>query len=357
MLIEKYKPKKLDEIIGQKETISKITFWLKEWKPGKALLLYGPVGIGKSIILEIIANEMNMSLLEINSSDDRSASSIKEILLPASKEGSLFKKRLILIDEIDSFSGEDRGGIAEIIKIVKESAHPIILIANNAYDSKLKTLRGYCELIRLRRIPSNLIEKRLNEIAFKERLKIDKDSIRRIALNSDGDIRSAINDLEILSKDSIREREKDIFEILKMIFQGENLREILRTIEQSDKDIDEIFWWVEQNICNEYKKPEDIMKAFEFLSKADLFRGRIVSKQNYRFRKYMKDMIAGISSLNKEKKFVSYKPPDRLILLGSTKSSRKDAEEFYKTLGLHCSQRKIKEQFSYLKIIFGNKLG
>lgn len=356
MLIEKYKPRKLDEVIGQKEIISRITIWLNKWESGKALLLYGPVGIGKTLIPRIIANEMNMSLLEINSSDNRSASSINEVLLPASKEGSLFKRRLILIDDIDSFSGEDRGGIAEIIKIIKESAHPIILTANNAYDPKLRTLRTYCELLRLRRISSNIIEKKLNEIAFKEKLKIDKEAIRRIALNSDGDIRSAINDLEVSSKDSIREREKDIFEVLKMIFQGENLREILKTIEQSDKDIDEIFWWVEQNVCSEYKNPGDIAKSFDLLSKADLFRGRIISKQNYRFKKYMKDMIAGLSLLNKEKKFILYKPPDRLILLGSTKSSRKDAEELYKTLGLHCSQRKIKEQLPYLKIILGNKL-
>lgn len=217
MLVEKYKPKKLLEVIGQKEIIVNTYNWLKKWKPGKALMIYGSTGTGKTLIVQLMAKENNMSLLEINSSDDRSASFIKEVLVPASKEGSLSKKRLILIDDVDNLS--ERGGIAEIIKIIRGSSYPIILTANNAYDPKLRTLRSYCELLRIRKIYVNLIEKTLNQIALREKIKIDKDSLRNIALNSDGDIRSALNDLENLST-SKREREKSIFETLRVVFQG-----------------------------------------------------------------------------------------------------------------------------------------
>ena len=57
MLIDEYKPKRLEEIIGQTIVIKKILYWLKNWKPGKALLLYGPTGIGKNIIIEMVAKE------------------------------------------------------------------------------------------------------------------------------------------------------------------------------------------------------------------------------------------------------------------------------------------------------------
>jgi replication factor C large subunit len=353
MLMEKYKPKNLEEILGQKELILKINDWLKKWKPGKALFIYGPTGTGKTLIINLIAKERKMSLFEINASDERSASSIKEKLLPASKEGSLFNKRLILIDEVDSFSQADRGGIAEIIKIVKESANPIILTANDAYDIKLRSLRSYCDLIRIRKIPRNLIEKKLTEIASKERLKIDKETIERIALNAEGDIRSAINDLT-LNENVFRDKEKNIFEVLNIIFRGKNLRKALHAIDSSDKDIDELFWWIEQNIPLEYQNPDLIVQAFEILSKADIFRSKIIKNQNYRFNKYMKDMIASISLIeNPQKRFILYKPPGRLITLGSTKTSRREVEEFYKGLGLHCSTKKIREQAPFLKIILG----
>ena len=354
MLIEKYRPKRTVEVVGQKIIIQKIIEYLKKWKPGKALLLYGPTGIGKTLIVEIIAKENKFNLLEINASDKNLTSYIKEVLLPASKEGSLLNKRLILIDEIDSFS--DRGAIAEIIKIIKQSAHPIIMTANNAYDNKLRTLRNYCILLRVNRIPVNMIERELNKIAFKEKIKINRDMIRNIAVNSDGDMRSAINDLEVSSKDTelgIRDREKDIFKTLKTIFQSNDLKKALQAIDESDKDIDEIFWWIEQNISKEFNNPKDVAEAFDLLSKADLFRSKIIINQNYRFKKYMRDLIAGITLIGNNKKFIMYKPPDRLIMLGRTKALRTKNEEMYENLGsfLHCSKRKVKEQLPYLNIM------
>ncbi len=354
MFVEKYKPKRLVEIVGQKIVIKKITDWLKKWKPGKALLLYGPTGTGKTLIVEIIAKENKFNLIEINASDKNAASHIKEFLLPASKEGSLLNKRLILIDEIDSFS--DRGAVAEIIKTIKQSAHPVLITANNAYDKKLRSLRNYCILLRVNRLPVNLIERELNKIALKEKIKISIYVIRRIAVNSDGDIRSAINDLEIFSKDTeldIRDKEKDIFKVLRVIFQSNDLGKALQAIGESDKNIDEIFWWIEQNIPKEFKNPKEIAEAFDLLSKADLFRSKIVVNQNYRFKKYMRDLIGGITLIGSNKKFIMYKPPDRLIILGRTKALRNKNEELHENLGniLHCSKRKVKEQVPYFNII------
>jgi len=358
MLLEKYKPKKIEDIIGQKDVVIKIENWLKKWKSGKALLLYGPTGSGKTIISEIIAKGKKLNLLEVNTSDSLTAFSIRETLGSATKNSSLLRGRIILINDVDSLSSADRGGIAEIIKIIRESSYPIVLTADNAYDKKLKSLKNYCELVHLKKIPVNLIEKKLREIVLKEKLKVSSEIIRKIAVNSNGDIRSAINDLEVADVDmDYRDKEKDIFETLRTIFNSQDVRTAIQAIESCDKDIDEIFWWVEQNICNEYEKPEEIAAVFDLLSRADLFRSKVVINQNFRFKKYMRDLIAGISMIKKKQyhKFVMYRPPDRLIFLGRTKSSRKEMGEIYRNLGefLHCSKRKVKEQLPYLKIILG----
>ncbi|MFH1473595.1 MAG: replication factor C large subunit [Candidatus Aenigmatarchaeota archaeon] len=350
MLIDKYKPRTLDSIIAQPLVIKKVLNWLENWKRGKALMLYGPTGIGKGIIIELIAKEKNLNLIEINASDSRDASSIKK-LIPATKNGSLLRGRLILIDEADNMSREDRGGSSEIIDIIKTSSYPIILIAQDAYDKKLRTVRNYCELVKLRKVPKNLIERRLTEIAKKEKLKIGFAEIKKIAEESDGDIRSAINDLETESL-GIREREKNIFDTMQAVFKGD-IKSALKAIDSCDKNLDEVFWWAEQNITNEYSNIEDIALAFEFLSKADLFRSMIYKNQNYRFKKYMRDMIASMSTLKSKKGFTMYRPPDMLIILGRTKTKRKEAEEYHEELGkhLHCSKRKVKEQMPYLNII------
>jgi replication factor C large subunit len=353
MLVDKYKPRKLDEIIGQTITVKKVLNWLNNWKPGKALMLYGPTGIGKGLIVELIAKQKNLNLVEINASDNRDASSVKK-LIPATKNGSLMKGRIILIDEADNMSREDRGGSAEIIDLIKNSKYPVVLIAKDAYDKKLRTVRKYCQLVKLRKVAKNIIEKRLIEIVKKEKLKLSFSEIKKIAENADGDVRSAINDLEIESL-GYREREKSVFETMQAIFKGD-LKTALKTMELCDKNLDEIFWWVEQNITNEYNNIDDIALAFDFLSKADMFKGRIYKNQNYRFKKYMRDMIASVSTIGSKKGFTMYKPPDRLIILGRSKAARKKADEFNESLGrqLHCSKRKVKEQMPYLNIILKN---
>jgi len=362
MLIEKYQPKKLEDVISQREVIRGIEKWLDEWKKGESLLIYGPTGTGKTLIPKLIAKRRRLNIFEINTSEELNANSIREILKPAIKEKSLIGDRLILIDGIDGISSSDRGGTAEIAKMLRESQYPIILIASDAYNPKLKTLRLYSKLLKIRKIRSDFIERKLIKIARKERLKINIRTIREIARNSDGDIRSAINDLEIASLESIgqREKEKTIFDTLKVIFKSQDLKAVLVAIRSCDKDIEEIFWWVEQNICNEFEDPEEVSAAFDLLSKADIFRNKIAETQNFRFKKYMRDLVAGVSMVKKRPyhKFVSYKPPDRLVTLGRTKSYRNEMDKIHGKLGevLHCSKRKVREQMPYLEIILGDNI-
>jgi replication factor C large subunit len=354
MLIEKYKPKSLSEVVGQKSLIESIVQWLGNWKPKKALLLYGPTGIGKTLIPELIAKENKFNLVEISASDDNLTSYVRDVLVPASKESSLFNKRLIMIDDLETI--KDRGVVAEIINLVKESSTPIIITSNNAYDEKLRTLRNYCVLVKANRVSSISIGKYLSMIVAKEGIHVGDEMVARIAKDSDGDIRSAINDLEAIGKNpefGLRDRERDIFKTLKSIFQSGSLSEALQAMDESDKDVDDIFWWVEQNIALEFKSNEEFLQALELLSKADMFRNKIVVNQNYRFKKYMKETLAGITLIGKNKGFIMYRPPDRLMILGRTKISRAKDDETYTNLGgmLHCSKRKVKEQMPYLNVI------
>ncbi len=358
MLLEKYKPRNLREILGQKSALKEVVEWLNKWKKGNALIICGPIGTGKTIIAETIAKEKGYNLIKLDE-NDFSQPNIKDVLTSVTRDESLVGKRLILIDSADELNSKE---ISEIIKIIKDSFYPIIITVRNIYDSKLKRLKSICKIVRLRKISSSLIEKKLLEIARKERMKISREVIRMIAKNCNGDLRSAINDLEasfgsLMEK---REREVNIFEVLRAIFHSSSIEKTLKLMNDCDKDIDEIFWWVEENICKEFKNPKEIAEAFEMLSKIDLLRNKIIKTQNFRFRSYMKSLIAGLSTLKKERygKFIPYQPPSRIIMLGRTKNERKKEDEIYSQLGriLHCSKRKVKEQLPYLKMILGNTI-
>jgi replication factor C large subunit len=366
--IDKYKPSKFEEIISQNKAISEALKFLKSWKPGRALLFYGPPGVGKTLLAEVLASEKKWFLVSMNASDKRNAEAIEKTLAEASRSKSLFfSGKLILIDEVDGISPGDRGGLQAIVKIIKESRFPVILTANDAYLPKLQTLRNYCILIKFSRVNSRSIEKRLREICSKEGIQASDAAIKNLARWSSGDLRSAITDLQTVCQDKkaigdkdlevlgYRERTTNIFNILPTIFRSKNLNAARKVIQECDKDPDDIFWWIENNLHLEFTNPKDLANAFDMLSKADMYRQKVIVQQNWRFKAYMIDMMAGVSLAGEPShRFIPYKPPDKLIRMGQTKHRRATLDVIYERIGAytHCSKNVVKSGYiPYIKII------
>ncbi|MBU3896944.1 MAG: replication factor C large subunit [Nanoarchaeota archaeon] len=360
MLVNRYKPKKVSDIVGNSTALANIVEYIKTFKTGKAILLYGAPGIGKTIISQVISIDNKINITEVHASE---IEEVKKIKSSSTMMSLLGAKRIIVVDEIDNYT--DKGTVTEIINLIKTSKFPVILTANDAYDKGLRTLRGYCTLIQFRRIGTLSIGKKLREICAKEGVEVDNDIIVRIAESSGGDLRSAINDLQIIITNrkkvthteiiGFRERGINIFEAIRIIFKSNSLNDASKAIDSCDKDIEEIFWWMEQNITNEYKKPEEIAFAFDILSKADMFREKVYVGKNYRMLLYMKNMMVSMTLIRKDNSYTPYKPPEKIMILGKSKEDRAENNETHGKLAqeLHCSKRCIKTQLPYLKIITG----
>lgn len=369
MWTKKYMPKSLEKVVGQDKAISQLKSWLENWDWGKAALIYGPPGSGKTVSIHTLTKEKNLDLVEMNASDYRNEKNIEEIIGRTSQQVSLFKKgKLILLDEIDGLSGnKDRGGVAGLIKIIKKSKFPIIMTANDPYEPKLRTLRKYSLLINFGKIHMNTVAKRLREVAEKEGISVDHRVIKQIARQSNGDMRAALNDLEALALGrkkvekgdlevlNTRETDQSIFEFLKIIFKSKKIGPAQEVLRDVDKDPEDIFWWIEENIKREYEKPEEICRSLDYLTKADTFRKRIYKRQNWALKKYMIDMMCGVALAKEEmyRNFTPYRPPKRLMMYGRSKSMRRKRKYLYKKLAkkFHCSSKKVSKMIPYLKII------
>ncbi len=340
MLLDKYRPELLKDVIGNKEQIAAIKGWLKNWRSG-TLLLCGPTGCGKSLCVELIAKEMGYELVESHASDVRSYKELKSSIMKAAEQQSLFyKKKLVLIDELERI--DSARGVTEI---VAESACPVILITSNPYEHKLSQLKRHCNLVRFYKINSGTIAAFLRAVCRKEN--IDDSGINQLAEMCNGDVRSALIDLESISgiKEMHRDKEESIFEALKILFNTLDISNSRYAIENCEKPLDELMLWVEENIPREYEDICEIAAAYDFLSKADVMAARIIKRQSWSLQKYCSILLCGVAFAKNR----SYKK-STLYAFPRIRSMNRELDDIAEKISmkLHASR---KETMQYLRLI------
>jgi replication factor C large subunit len=375
----KHKPRSLSEIVGNTEAIRVFVDWIKSWENGapkkRCAFIYGPPGIGKTVTVEATAHDFNMEFVEKNASDYRTEDAINRFAGLASQYGSLFgEKRLILLDELDGLTGtSDRGGVKAIIDIAKKARCPLVLIANSAYDPRFAHLRNYCLLIEFKKPAASEVVKRLNYICEEEGIQADGDALKFLAQRSEGDVRSAVNDLQALGQGKkklayedvswigYRDRQDTIFNVLRMIFYSKTVNSAKQAMNMSDVDNDMLFEWIYENVPTHFTDSHDLARAMDALALADLYRGRIRRTQGWSLMRYVVDFMTGGVAMARENTkaggWIPFKFPTRIMMLSRSKVERAGQLSIGKKIKRRChisAARASKEFLPYMKIIFKN---
>jgi replication factor C large subunit len=379
--IVKHKPESTAEIVGNPSAIKALRDWLQSWDKGipkkRAAFLYGSPGIGKTVTVEALAQELQMELVEKNASDYRTEDAINRFAGLASQYGSLFGgKRIVLLDELDGLMGNaDKGGVKAITNIVKTARCPIILIANNAYDPRFTTLRSYCLLIEFKKPPATSVMKNLERIREREEIEADENAMKFIAQRAGGDVRSAVNDFQALAQGkkrlayddvswlAYRDRQESIFNVLRMILYGRTSYGAKQALDMADVDIDMLFEWIYENVPAHFPDPHDLAQAMDALAMADVYRGRIRASQDWSLMRYVIDyMTAGVAMARQNSKvsgWIPFKFPSRIMMLSRSKAERAMRNNISLKIRRKCHisvTRASKEVLPYLQIIFKNNV-
>ncbi|GAB6948313.1 replication factor C large subunit [Vulcanisaeta sp. JCM 16161] len=364
--VEKYRPRKLSEVVDQEEAKKALLDWINSWEKGKpskkAVMLVGPPGIGKTTLAYALANEKGYEVLELNASDVRTGERIRQVIGSSMKMGSLFgfRGRIILFDEVDGLNvREDKGGLAAIVELIRESTWPIIMTANNPWDPKFRELRDEAEVIQLKPLDEDDIMTILRRICNAEGIKCEEDALKLIAESSGGDVRAAINDLQasaegkkVLTKDDVTVTERahqfDMFKILDKVFHARRFEEARSVTFLPSFDWESYYPWALDNIPSVYAKSvEAVSEALDNLSLSDVVRGRIMKTQEWELMPYMLElMTAGVALVRNKPplaRFVRLSFPERIRLLAKTKEVRqmKDALVNRLRTELHVSSTEV----------------
>ena len=377
----KHKPQTLAEIVGNKEAIEQLINWVKSWETGvpkkKAAFIYGPPGIGKTVVVETLAHDFHMEFVEKNASDYRTEDAVNRFAGLASQYGSLFGgRRIVLLDELDGLTGTaDKGGVKATTDIVKNAQSPIVLISNIAYDPRFTNLRGYCLLIEFKKPAASEVMKHLVRICRSEGIAAEEGALKFIAQRSEGDVRSAVNDLQALAQGKktlnyadvswlgYRDRQESIFNVLRMIIYGKSCTSAKQAVNMADVDIDMLFEWIYENVPAHLTDPHDLAMAMDALSKADVYRGRIRAAQDWSFTRYVIDyMTAGVAMARQKSRaqgWIPFRFPTRIQMLSRSKVDRAMQLSIGRKIKRRChisAVRASKQVLPYLRIIFKNNV-
>lgn len=231
--VDKYSPKCIKQIIGQqgeKSNVKKLLRWLQNWhsnrKRGKAkggfiagkddgsifkaALLSGPPGVGKTTSAHLVCKESGFSFIEFNASDSRSKKTLEEqvseVLGNKAIDGYLLsggpkcstEKHVLVMDEVDGMAGnEDRGGMQELINLIKSTKIPMICMCNDRNSQKVRSLSNYCFDLRFQRPRVEQIKGAMMSIAFKEKLSILPQAMEKVIIGSNQDVRQVLHNLSM----------------------------------------------------------------------------------------------------------------------------------------------------------------
>lgn len=202
---EKYRPVSLDDLIGNPIVKQQLKMILDDGNLPH-MILSGSPGTGKTssvlcIAHELLGDKFEQAFLELNASDDRGIETVRNkikdfcqklVKLPSGKH------KIIFLDEADSLTVPAQQALRRIIEI-NASTTRFIMTCNSSVQL-IDAIQSRCTIVKFKKINEEDMIERLITICKKEKIKHSKKALQLLSKSSDGDMRTLLNNLQLVSR-------------------------------------------------------------------------------------------------------------------------------------------------------------
>lgn len=202
----KYRPKKLNELVGQDVNKEILSTLVAENKLFNAMIFYGRSGCGKTTTARILVNELDAESVELDAASNNGVDDARNIKDIASKLALTGRHKVITIDEAHMLSKAAWNALLKAIEEPNEKTH--FVFCTTEYTAIPATIRGRSQMFKFYSIPRETLKEYAKHILQLEGSELDDDCIDLIVRESKGQVRDLLKLLQVASEQGLTTEEK-----------------------------------------------------------------------------------------------------------------------------------------------------
>ncbi|XP_017463162.1 PREDICTED: replication factor C subunit 2 [Rhagoletis zephyria] len=199
--IEKYRPIRFEEIVGNEDTIARLSIFATQGNAPN-IIIAGPPGVGKTTTIQCLArillgDSYKEAVLELNASNERGIDVVRnKIKMFAQQKVTLPRGRhkIVILDEADSMTEGAQQALRRTMEIYSNTTR--FALACNTSEKIIEPIQSRCAMLRFTKLSDGQILAKLIEVCQRENLSYEEDGLEAIVFTAQGDMRQALNNLQ-----------------------------------------------------------------------------------------------------------------------------------------------------------------